>query len=208
MDVREALEKRRSYRSLEPVEVTKDMMDELARAAQLMPSCFNNQPWRFVFVAGKEQLLKMREAMNKGNEWTREDSLIIAAFCRKEKDCIIKDREYYLFDTGMAVAAIMLRATEMGLVAHPIAGYSPEKAKDVLGIPEGYTLITLINVGKKSDKTNPVMSGWQVKQEKERPVRRSLPQIYSVDFYNSGLEAENPEQEQAGNKLDPKEKHD
>lgn len=192
MDVREAIQKRRAYRSLEPVEITPLTIETLAGAAQLMPSCFNNQPWRFVFVSGKEQLLRMREAMNKGNEWTNAASLIIAVFAKKEKDCVIKEREYYLFDTGMAVAAMILRATELGLVAHPIAGYSPEKAKEILGIPGDYMLITLVNVGKKADSMNPVMSEWQVKQENERPVRRSIEQICAIDRFGEKLEEDNP----------------
>lgn len=143
-------------------------------------------------MTGKEQLLRMREAFNKGNEWARAASLIIAVFAKKEKDCIIKDREYWLFDTGMATAAILLRATEMGLVAHPIAGYSPERAKEILGIPPEYTLITLVNAGKKNEAMNPLMSEWQVKQEGVRPTRRLPGQLYSVDRFNESLNEDNP----------------
>ena len=188
MDVKEAIEKRRAYRSLEPVEVTDGMIKELATAAQLTASCFNNQPWRFVFVRSKEQLLKMREALNKGNAWAFEDSMMIAVFGKKDKDCIIKEREYWLFDIGMAVSAMLLRATELGLVAHPIAGYSPEKAGEILGIPKDNMIITLINVGKQSDKVNPVLNEKQAEQERARPQRRKLTEIYSVDTYSPELE--------------------
>ncbi len=188
MDVKEAIEKRRAYRSFEPVEITDEMLKELGTAAQLMCSCNNNQPWRFVFVRSKEMLFKMREAFNKGNAWAFEDSLIIAVFGKKEKDCNIQEREYYLFDIGLASAAIILRATEMGLVAHPIAGYLPEKAKEILGIPAENMLITLINVAKKSDKINPVMSEKQIAQENERPLRRKLEEIYSVDVFSAELD--------------------
>lgn len=188
MDVKEAIEQRRAYRSFEPVEITDDMIKELGTAAQLTASCFNNQPWRFVFVRSKEQLLKMREALNKGNTWAYEDSMMIAVFGKKDKDCIIKEREYYLFDIGMAASAMILRATEMGLVAHPIAGYSPEKAAEILGIPPEYMVITLINVGKKSDNINPVLNEKQAEQEKERPPRRKLEEIYSIDQYNKALD--------------------
>lgn len=188
MDVKEAIEKRRAYRSFDPIEITDEMLKELGTAAQLTASCFNNQPWRFVFVRSREQLLKMREALNKGNSWAYEDSLMIAVFGKKEKDCNIKEREYYLFDIGMAASAMILRATEMGLVAHPIAGYSPEKAMEILGIPAGNMIITLINVGKKSDKVNPVLNEKQVEQEKERPPRRKLEEIYSIDTFSAELD--------------------
>jgi nitroreductase len=192
MDVKDAIEKRRAYRSLEPVEITDETISGLAEAARLAASCFNNQPWRFIFVKGKEQLLKMREAINKGNEWVFAASMIIAVFCKKEKDCVIKEREYYLFDTGMAVSAMILRAAELGLVAHPIAGFSPDAAKEILGIPPEYMLITLVNVGKKSGKINPVMTEWQVSQEGARPARRAPGQVYSMDKFGPELETENP----------------
>lgn len=188
MDVKEAIEKRRAYRSFEPVEITDEIINELVSAAQLTASCFNNQPWRFVFVRSKERLLRMREALKKGNEWAFEDSLMIAVFGKKENDCVIKEREYYLFDIGMAVSSMLLRATEMGLVAHPIAGFSPEKTREILGIPDSYLVITVINVGKKSEKINPVMSQQQVETEKQRPLRRKPEEIYSMDSFNASLD--------------------
>lgn len=129
MNVKEAIEKRRAYRSLEPAPVDENLIKDLAECAWLFCSCFNNQPWRYIFVYDKEVLKEMHSALSPGNEWSRAASMIIAVFSKPELDCIIKDRKYYLFDTGMATAAIILRATELGLVAHPIAGYSPRKQR-------------------------------------------------------------------------------
>ena len=126
MDVKQAIQTRRAYRSLEPVEITEELVTALAESAQLAPSCFNNQPWRFVFAYDPDILKKLHGAMSKGNRWVEAGSMIIAIFSQKDLDCLIKGREYYLFDTGMATAFIMLRATELGLVAHPIAGYKED----------------------------------------------------------------------------------
>jgi nitroreductase len=172
MDVKEAIEKRRAYRSLAPVEITDELVEDLARSAQLAPSCFNNQPWKFVFVFDKDMLIKMREALSKGNEWIHAASLIIAVFGKKDEDCDIKGREYYLFDLGQAAAFLQLKATELGLVAHPIAGFKEDKVKEILGIPEEMKVITLINVGKKSDVISEVLSEKQVGWEKTRPERK------------------------------------
>ncbi|MCX8093196.1 MAG: nitroreductase family protein [Candidatus Goldbacteria bacterium] len=188
MDVKEAIEKRRAYRCLEKVEITDDLINELVRAAQLSPSCFNNQPWRFIFVKSNEKLEQMKQAMNKGNEWTYAASMIIVVITKKEFDCIIKDREYYLFDTGLAVSAMILRATELNLVAHPIAGYSPEKVKEILQIPQDFNVITLIIVGKKSEKeNNGLLNDYQVAIEKQRPERITVEHIYSMDVFNERL---------------------
>lgn len=186
MDVKEAIHKRRAFRALEPVVITDEIIAELVTAAQLTASCFNNQPWRFIFARSPEALAQVREGLNKGNEWAHRASVIIAAFAHRENDCIIKEREYYLFDLGMSVSALLLRATELGLVAHPIAGFDPEKIRKSLNIPEGAMIITLINVGKKSADTA-LLSEQQKETEAERPRRLALENIFSIDVYDDRL---------------------
>jgi len=183
MDVKEAIKKRRAYRSLIPIEITNDLINDLAECAQITASCFNNQPWRYIFVYDKEILLKMHEVLNTGNEWAKKASMIIVVLGKKEDDCIIRDRIYYQFDIGMATSAIILRATELGLVAHPIAGYSPKKTREILGIPENIDVITLVIVGKHSDNIDPVLSDKQAEAEIERPERKEISEFVYINRY-------------------------
>jgi len=183
MDVKEAIKQRRAYRSLVPVEIDRKLIEDLAGYAQLAPSCFNNQPWRFVFVYG-EKLKDLHRALSGGNQWAERASMIIAVCSRKEDDCAMKDgREYYLFDTGMANAFLMLRATELGLVAHPIAGYDQQIVKEALNIPDGVTVITLVNVGKRAEELNPALSERQIKDEGERPARLGFEEFAFINSY-------------------------
>jgi nitroreductase len=186
MDVKGAINARRAYRAFDPVEITDETIKELADAASLAPSCFNNQPAKLIFVKGKEQLEKAKAALNKGNEWAYKDSMIIAVLAKKDFDCVIKDRLYYLFDTGIAVGNLLLRAVELGLVAHPIAGYSPEKTREALSIPDEFEVVTLINVGKKGDDLTG-LSDWQKEQEDKRPARLPAENRYSIDAYSEKL---------------------
>lgn len=183
MDVREAIEKRRAYRSLDDVDVTEELIRDLAESASLSASCFNKQPWRFVFVRNKEILKRLHEALSQGNEWAHFASMIVAVFSKKDLDCLIKEREYYLFDTGMATAFLILRATELGLVAHPIAGFSEKKAREILKIPEGMRLITLVIIGKHSDEIHSILSEKQVEWEKNRPERLPFEKFAFIDTY-------------------------
>jgi len=186
MDVKEAIEKRRAYRSLESTEITGELVRDLAHSAQVFCSCFNNQPWRYVFVYDSEVLKKMHSALSQGNEWAQDASMMIAVFSKPEFDCIIGDRKYHLFDTGMATAALILRATELGLVAHPIAGFNPKKAKEVLGIPDEMEVITLVMVGRHSETISPVLSDKQVEAEKNRPERLALEKFVYINSFNLG----------------------
>ena len=175
MDVKQAIMERRAYRSFDPVEITEELIENLAASAQLAPSCFNNQPWRYVFVYDPVVLKQMHTVLSSGNEWVQKASLIIVVLSKKEYDCVMKDgREYYQFDTGMATAFLILRATELGLVAHPIAGYSPTKTREILGIPDDLNVVTLVNVGKHADTPNELLSKKQAEEEKIRPERKPL----------------------------------
>jgi len=184
MEVHRAIEERRAYRSLCPVAITDDLIEDLARSARLAPSCFNNQPWRYVFVRDPRMLEKMHDALSSGNAWAKAASLIIAVFSKPEDDCIIRDRVYHQFDCGLGAGFLVLRATELGLVAHPIAGFSPKKTREILGIPDEYRVITLIIVGKHSGKISPVLSKEQVAWEKRRPRRKTLAEFAFVDRFD------------------------
>ncbi|MCF8008334.1 MAG: nitroreductase family protein [Halanaerobiales bacterium] len=113
--------------------------------------------------------------------------MIIAVAAKKDEDCVIKDREYFLFDAGLSTSMLILRATELGLVAHPIAGYSPSKAKEVLNIPKQYKLITLINIGKHSKQVKDVLSEKQIKDEKRRPKRKDHKEFIFHNVFNNSL---------------------
>ena len=183
MDVVQAINLRRAYRSLDPIKVDKELIQQLAQSVQLAPSCFNNQPWRFVFVYEPDMLKKVQAALSPGNAWAHSASLIIAVFSRKEDDCIIKNRLYHQFDTGMGVGFLLLRATELGLVAHPIAGFSPRKTRKALGIPDEYKVITLVIVGKHAQSMNPILSPRQIKWERSRPQRKSLEEFVHLNRF-------------------------
>ncbi|MFH1502817.1 MAG: nitroreductase family protein [Candidatus Eisenbacteria bacterium] len=190
MTVRETIDARRAYRSLDPVDITEELIDDLSRSAQLAPSCFNNQPWRFVFVREPEALDALKGALSKGNAWATAASMIVAVVSRIDLDCEIHGREYFLFDTGMATAFIILRATELGLVAHPIAGYSEKKAKEALGVPTDMRLITLVIVGKHAEGIGPLLSEDQAESERERPERKPKDEIAFRDGYHEEAEQE------------------
>lgn len=177
MTVLEAITQRRSLRSLKSAPLSDEQITALSQAASLAPSCFNNQPWKFVFVREKQNLKDLFTALSAGNEWAKAASLMIAVMSRKEDDCVIKDRLYYQFDTGMATAFLMLRAEEMGLTTHAMAGFSPMKTREFLNIPADYEVITLIAVGVKDEKPNPLLTPDQQKQERERPARKQLKEL-------------------------------
>ncbi|MDY6916235.1 MAG: nitroreductase family protein [Candidatus Cloacimonadota bacterium] len=174
MDVEKAIKKRRAYRILEKIEITDEMLNKIIEAARLAPSCFNKQPWRFLFVRNPEKLEKFKQVFSEGNEWAYDASMLAIVFSKKEDDCIVKNRKYYLFDTGLAVGQMLLQATEMGLLTHPIAGFSPKKIRNLTDIPEDYKIITVIIFGKHPTKA----------KEEKRPARLKFSEFCYWEKYS------------------------
>jgi nitroreductase len=185
MDVQDAIAARRATRSLAPVDVTDEMVHDLARHAGLAPSCSNMQPWRFIFVRGTEARTALHEVLTPGNDWMKAASALVVVCGRPDEDCLIKDREYVLFDLGLASAFLILRATEMGLVAHPVAGFSPKKTRAILGIPEAYKVITIIALGRKAAAINPILRPDQIKDETLRPERLPFERFVFIDRFSA-----------------------
>lgn len=185
MDVTTAINERRAYRSLEPAAITDDLIHDLTRHAQLAPTCFNNQPGRFVFVRDKATLKELESAYRRGNEWCRAASMVIAVCAARETDCIINGIEYHRFDTGIQSAFLILRVTELGLVAHPIAGFDPERVRLLLNIPSEQEIITLIIVGRHATTISPTLNQKQAALEKSRPERLPPEQVAFIDRFGS-----------------------
>jgi len=173
MDVSEAIEKRRARRILSERPIEKEKVDLLVRAIRLSASCFNNQPWRITLCIG-EGLPAIKECLSKGNAWATKASLIMVVAARPRDDCQSSDkRDYFLFSTGLAIGQLELQATELGLIAHPIAGYDPLKVKTNLGIPQEYTVITLVICGYPGTDDS-LLSEGQKAGEKVRPERKAV----------------------------------
>ncbi|NHJ02616.1 MAG: nitroreductase [Candidatus Heimdallarchaeota archaeon] len=188
MTLTETIHARRAYRSLKPTKITEKLLEDISTHAILAASCMNNQPARFIFVFDPTVLKDLISTLTRGNQvWAKRASLIVAVFSKADLDCQIKEREYYLFDTGMATAHLILRLTELGLVAHPIAGYDPEKAKQVLNLSDDFNLITLVIVGKKADTIPEDFSEGQKKAEIVRPKRKELSEFTFYNKYNEGI---------------------
>ena len=181
--LKEILHERRSYRSFVPVEISDKVVHDLAYSAGLSASCFNNQPWNFIFVRDRDRLKLLFDAMSRGNEWTFDASMIIAVISRAEDDCKIHGRVYNLFDTGMATAYMMLRAWDLGLVAHAIGGYHENEVKEALNIPDDMQVITLLIVGKHTELPSRRLSEKQLHDEGHRPPRKSFEKYCFIDSY-------------------------
>jgi nitroreductase len=146
------LRSRSAYRAIDPRPVEKDKIQAMLEAAQLSASCMNMQPWRFLVLDKPETLERGRAALADGNYWAKTAPVLLVGLSRVDLDCHPADgREYYLFDLGMATQNLMLQATELDLVARPMAGFKPAAIREAFRIPESYTILVVLAVGYEGD---------------------------------------------------------
>jgi nitroreductase len=137
METLETIGKRASLkRRLAARDIEKEKITLVLDAARMAPSARNMQPWRFIIVKGKENVeTVVTRAFEEPNQVVREAPVLIIACANPSDDMIRDGKEYYLFDVGLAVENMLLAATELGLVTHPMIGVDEDELKKVLHIP-------------------------------------------------------------------------
>ncbi len=178
MEVSAAVERRRAKRIIDDRPIEDEDLRQMIRGMRLAPSCFNNQPMKTVVVSREEELSTVKGYLAEGNKWAMRAPLILVISAKREDDCILSDRrDYYLFDCGLAVGQMLLAATELGIIAHPIAGYSPDGVREALSVPDEYVIITLVICGYPGTDDS-LLSDKQKKVERERPERKPVGEAF------------------------------
>ncbi len=176
----EEIRERRAKRGLSNEKIPRDLLNNILKAATLAPSCFNNQPWRFIVADSSDTLSGIHDSLSEGNYWAKKSPSIIIVLTGTELDCTLPEkRDYALFDTGLAVMNLMLQAQKEGLVAHPMAGFSSKKIRNMFHIPDNYTVITLVALGYPGETEH--LSEDHKKHEISERTRKPLDEIASYN---------------------------
>ncbi len=127
----------------------------LLEAARWAPSCFGAQPWSFVVCdrgADSAAWERLHGCLAPGNQaWAGLAPLLILAVGRKDFAHNGKPNRHHLYDTGAASMSLVLQAEALGLRAHQMGGFDPERAREAFGVPDGHDCIAVIAVGHQAD---------------------------------------------------------
>jgi len=176
------LQKRKASRAFSNEKLSEAIINKLMETTQLSASCFNNQPWRFLFLTNELALQKGRRAISEGNSWANTAPLLIVGFSKPDLDCQLKDgRNYYQFDLGMASQLILLQATELNLVARPFAGFSANVIREEFEIPGEYEVYVMIAVGYEGDVAE--LSEQLQKKSTAPRIRNPLPGNFFINKF-------------------------
>lgn len=138
---------RRSVRSFSNDPVTETIIRDILDCARLAPTARNVQPWILGAVTDQELRHRISDLAEYG-KFIRESPVCFTVFT-------VADEKYYLEDGCAATMNIILAAEAHGLSTCWVAGDKKEygtAVRDLLHVPEEYTLVSLIACGYAEEK--------------------------------------------------------
>jgi nitroreductase len=157
MELQEAILKRRSVRKFTEDQVTDGELRQIFEAVRWSPSWANTQVWEFIVVRDKALMERVTGTYVEKNPATKcslaASALIVACAktgvsgCYDGKDATAI-KNWYMFDLGLAVQTLCLKAHELGLGTVVVGLMDHEACKKVLAVPEGHEVVAVIPIGR------------------------------------------------------------
>jgi nitroreductase len=154
--IHELLASRWSPRAFDPEQaVTREQITSLLEAARWAPSCFGDEPWRFLVLDRARDPDNWRRAygcLSEGNrKWVDNAPLLIAALADSRYRTRDAHNRWAQYDTGAASMGLVLQAVALGLIAHQMGGFDANRLAASFGVPERFTPMAVIAVGYPGD---------------------------------------------------------
>ncbi len=148
--------KRWSTRAFDPEkQVTEEQLAACLEAARWAPSCFGEEPWRFVVVDRVEHETEWQLLLSclapKNQLWAKHAPLLIVAAAEPLFSHNSESNRWAEYDTGQAMICMSLQAEELGLVSHQMGGFHAEALKSALGMPEQLHVMSVTALGHQAD---------------------------------------------------------
>lgn len=176
--IHDLLRRRWSPRAFSRRPVPAEALWSVLEAARWAPSSMNEQPWRFVVATQKdsETFSALLDSLMEGNRiWACHAPVLILAVAKTCYEDGTPNRHAW-YDVGQAVAHLSVQATALGLFVHQMGGFSPQKARLSLALPEGYEPVTVIALGygAEPDVLPEYLREREVAPRVRRPAKESL----------------------------------
>jgi len=184
------LAKRWSGRAFDPTTpISEDHIIALCEAANWAPSCFGEQPWRFILWnkhQNEQDWQQALECLSPGNqEWAQHAPLLILAASVTTFRHNGADNRWAGYDTGAASLSLCLQATSLGLISHQMGGFDREKLRTTFTIPDEFECCAMIAIGYPAPLDT--LNQEQLERELKPRERRPLSEHFFISNFNTPL---------------------
>lgn len=156
-DLMDIIKGRRSIRKYEDKEIPEAILNQILEAIRWAPSWANTQCWEVVVIKEKSIKEKLQAAIPaKGNPSAKAviQAPVLLVICARTKvsgyykeTAVTKFGDWFMYDLGIATQNLCLAAHNLGLGTVIVGVFDHDKAREVIGVPEGYEAVTLIPLG-------------------------------------------------------------
>ncbi|MDO9281327.1 MAG: nitroreductase family protein [Methylotenera sp.] len=166
--------------------VSHEQVVGLLEAARWAPSCFGDQPWRFIVWNKNTDAKAWQLAFDclvAGNQAWVKDAPVLLLVCA---DTLFNHNQqpnrWAQYDTGAAAENLCLQASSMGLMAHQMGGFNADATRDAFAIPAQYVPMAMIAVGYPADIAN--LEGEILSRETAERNRRPLNELFFANSWD------------------------
>jgi nitroreductase len=131
-------------------EVDDEALTAVLEAARWSATWGDRQPVRFVVGRrGDGTFDAVADTLKRGNSYARAAGALLLVCADEGPD--EKTRLYSHVDAGAAIANATVEAVSRGLVAHPMAGFNADAAREAFGIPADVLPLAVLAIGTLGD---------------------------------------------------------
>jgi nitroreductase len=155
-DLMEIIQGRRSVRNYQDREVPEEVLNKILEALRWSPSWANTQCWEVIVVKDLPTKQKLQATLSPTNPAGKAmvEAPVVLALCGQlqrsgfyKGQATTKFGDWFLFDLGIGCQSICLTAHALGLGTVVVGLFDHNKAKEALGLPEGYELVAMLPLG-------------------------------------------------------------
>jgi len=172
----ESIRERWSPRAFSDAPIPRAALGSLVEAARWAPSCNNEQPWAFALAdryADPEGYARVESTLAESNRVRAGAAPVLGiAAARLTFARNGKPNRWAQYDTGQATAQMALQAAAIGLAVHRMGGFDADKARQLLGIPDGYEPMAALAIGYPADPAglSPELRARELAPRQRRPA--------------------------------------
>ena len=138
--------------------VSQEQIIALLEAARWAPSCFGDEPWRFIVWNKGTNESAWQQAFDclapSNQTWVKAAPVLMLVCANTLFGHNQTPNRWGQYDTGAAAENLCLQASSMGLVVHQMGGFNADKARETFAIPDQYTPMAMLAVGYEGDASN------------------------------------------------------
>lgn len=127
-------------------------LEALFEASRWAPSSFNEQPWHFVYAREEDDRERFLEAILEGNRsWARRAPVLAFVVADPTFEHNGDANRHAEFDAGAAWMSLALQARRLGLDTHAMGGIDPDKAAELLAVPDDHRVLCAVAIGYRAE---------------------------------------------------------